>query len=137
MTEAPPAWLAAVCAALLAQGQRIDALSRLLTVGALLLAPFAPQNALAGLGLVVAAGILQLYLAIRVGFDAALFGRLADMTDLAGMDAALLQLALIPAAKAGRSLAPRLAGARRLLRGQRLALALQLAALLVVIVLHR
>src|SRR5262249_55056396 len=132
--------LAAVTADLLAQGGRVDALSRLLTAAALLgllLLPaitrqrvFLPFIALVP---VVLIGLAEAYLAVRVGFDAALFRRLADPThDFNGMrlDAALWRLRLMPVAKTGRAIEVRIAGARRLLGWQGLMLGAQ--ALLIV-----
>jgi hypothetical protein len=59
------------------------------------------------LALSVLAGVVEVYLAIRVGFDAALFRHLADAAetgtrDLANLDAALTTIGLVPASKAGR-----------------------------------
>jgi hypothetical protein len=131
--------LAAVAAALLEQGKGVDAASRLVTVIALfgLLLPAVTQRGTpllaAALGLVLLIGVAETYLAIRVGFDAALFRRVADRADafnLDRLDAALLRLRLIPPAKAGRPIDRRIVGARRLLHWQGLMLALQ-AALLV------
>ena len=128
---------AAAIAALLDQAAIIERLSRPLTVAALLIL-MAP--ALTGqrwtvalsvlLALVALAGLLQGYLALRVRFDAALFARLAEggaLPDLADLDRTLLALGLMPAAKAGRPLGLRIAGARRLFRLQALALAAQVA----------
>ena len=75
-------------------------------------------------------GLVETYLAIRVGFDAALFHRVAHTEDIASLDAALRQLRLLPVEKRGRAIEPRIAGARRLFRFQVLALAAQLACLL-------
>ena len=80
------------------------------------------------LGPVALLGLGEAYLAMRVGFDAALFRRLAapaEALDLARLDEALLQLGLIPPAKTGRAIAERIAGARRLLQWQGLMLAMQ------------
>jgi hypothetical protein len=88
----------------------------------------APLALPAFLGTIVLLGLGELYLAIRVGFDAALFGRLAeaaDLFDLARLDRTLSQLRLIPPAKAGRPMAARIAGARRLLIWQGVLLAAQ------------
>jgi hypothetical protein len=122
--------------ALLGQGRIIDRLSRLLTVAALsllvgggALAILSPALATT-LTLAVLAGIVQTYFAIRVGFDAALFDRLRQTMDLAALDAALVQLGLLPAAKAGRPLDQRVAGAQRLFFRQGVALAIQVAILL-------
>lgn len=131
---------AAAIAALLDQARIVDGLSRPLTVAALL-ALFAP--ALTGqrwsaalfvlLAAIVLAGLAESYLALRVRFDAALFRHLAEgaaIPDLAILDRALMALGLLPAAKAGRALGPRIEGARRLFRLQGVALALQIALIL-------
>jgi hypothetical protein len=127
--------LATIAAALLDQGRRAHALSRLVTVAALfvlmLLAamPGSPSLLMpALLGPVALLGLGEAYLAVRVGFDAALFRRLAapaEALDLARLDEALLRLGLIPPAETGRPIAERIAGARRLLQWQGLMLALQ------------
>jgi hypothetical protein len=131
--------LAAVAAALLDQGRRADALSRLVTAAALfvlMLLPAIPERLLllpAMLGAVALIGLGEAYLAMRVGFDAALFRRLAassEALDLARLDEALLRLGLIPPAKTGRAIDERIAGARRLLHWQGLMLGLQAALIL-------
>jgi hypothetical protein len=130
--------LLAAAAALLDQGRRIDKLSRLLTVTALAaLVAIAVLGAprlmvVALLGLSVLAGAVELYLAVRVGFDAALFRRLAEAADagtveLADLDAALTSMGLLSAGKAGRPLAARVAGACSLLYQQAGSLVLQIA----------
>jgi hypothetical protein len=129
--------LAAIAAALLDQGRRVDGLSRLVTVAAvfvmLLLAAMLGREAsllLGALGVVVLIGLGECYLAMRVGFDAALFHRLAapaDAFDLGRLDEALLRLGLIPPGKTGRTIAERVAGARRLLYWQGLLLGTQIA----------
>lgn len=121
--------LSAVTGSLLAQGRAIDRLSWLVTAAALLGLctgrgwPMLPA---------LAAGLVESFLAARVAFDAALFRDLGRGTlpDLGAMDRALTELGLIPAARAGRGLPPRVAGARRLLRLQAIAFGVQLAALL-------
>ena len=63
------------------------------------------------------AGLAETYLAIRVGFDAALFRRLGEHSGRPisrALDAALTRLGLLPAARAGRPLELRIAGAQRL-----------------------
>ncbi len=92
--------LAAIAAALLDQGGRADGLSRLITTAALIALMVSP--ALPGrppvlvqaiLGVVALAGLGESYLASRVGFDVALFRRLADRRDafdLDRLDSALL-----------------------------------------------
>jgi hypothetical protein len=112
-------------AALLDQGERIDRISRAVTVTALAtLAAFGvfdvdkPAAAVL-LASSVLIGVAASYLAIRVGFDAALFRRMADAPDLpdfSKLDGALTTLGLLAAAKAGRPLGERTNGACRLLR---------------------
>jgi hypothetical protein len=142
-TDAPA--LMITMAALLEQGHRLDALSRLLTAGAiillLLLAMFAPAmpsgpSALAGGGLVLAIllGLIELYFAFRVGFDAALFRELAAgkaLTGLGPLDASLAGLGLRRETAGSRTLEDRIRGARMLLRRQTLCLALQLVTMVV------
>lgn len=124
--------------ALLRQGGIIDRLSRLLTVtslgllvGGSILVILSPTLA-AMLLLAVLAGIAQTYFAIRVGFDAALFDRLRQSAtvDLAALDAALVQLGLLPTDKTGRPIALRITGAQRLFYRQGMALLIQIAILL-------
>ncbi|MBR0655513.1 hypothetical protein [Plastoroseomonas arctica] len=132
--------LAATGALLLAQGRRIDRLSRpltLLAAAALLLAPLLPvapmRGALIPLALVVVLGLGQAFYAVRAGFDAGLFAALGSdrpPATLARLDAALVRLRLMPEAKAGRTLEARLAGAARLLRRQAAVLLGQLLACL-------
>jgi hypothetical protein len=79
------------------------------------------------------AGFAEMYLAVRVGFDAALFRRIADagaQPDFAATDAALDALGLMPPAKSGRPAEARIAGARQLFRFQVLTLAAQGVSLL-------
>jgi hypothetical protein len=112
-------------AALLDQGERIDRISRALTVTALAtLAAFGvfdvnkPAAAVL-LAASVLTGVGESYLAIRVGFDAALFRRMADAPeapDFSKLDGALTMLGLLAAAKAGRPLSQRTNGACRLFR---------------------
>jgi hypothetical protein len=121
--------LLAAAAAWLDQGRRIDRLSRLLTASALAaLVAIAVLGApklmvVALLALSVLAGVAELYLALRVGFD-------AGTLELANLDAALTTLGLLPAGKAGRLLEARVAGACSLLYQQAGSLALQIALLL-------
>jgi hypothetical protein len=132
--------LAAIAAALLDQGRGAHALSRLVTVAALfvlMLLPTIPGRPPlllpAVLGPVALLGLGEAYLAMRVGFDAALFRRLAapaEAFDLGRLDEALLRLGLIPPGKTGRPIAARIAGARRLLHWQGLLLGMQAALIL-------
>jgi len=133
--------LAAAAAALLDQGQRADRLSRPITAASaivLLLLPafLGPPPVLLTtiLALVVLLGLIELYLAIRVSFDAALFRRLAaapEGFDRARLDRALSRLGLIPEDKAGRPIVERIAGARRLLAWQGMTLAAQILLVLI------
>ena len=68
--------------------------------------------------LLVPLAVAERYLAVRVALDARLFDRLAvgSLGTLDDLDAGLQQVLAVPAAKAGRPLAPRIAGARRLHR---------------------
>lgn len=126
----------ATAAALLDQGERIDGLSRAVTVTALAaLAAFGlfdietPASA-ALFASSVLMGLAELYLAIRVGLDAALFRRMADASaapDLARLDGTMTALGLLPAGKAGRPLDQRTNGACRLLRIQAILAAVQIA----------
>jgi hypothetical protein len=116
---------AAVAAALLGQGARVDALSRLLTVGALAGLAWAGTAGDHGLsaslcGSAALAGLAQLYVAVRVGFDATLFGLLARESgpDLAALDRAMRDCGLVAPSEVTRPLGPRVAGARRLMAGQ-------------------
>jgi hypothetical protein len=132
--------LAAIVGALLDQGGRADGLSRLITTAALIALMVwpafpgkPPVLVQAILGVVALMGLGESYLASRVGFDVALFRRLADRReafDLDRLDSALLRSNLIAPAKTGRPIAARLAGARRLLRWQGLLLGLQVALIL-------
>lgn len=74
----------------------------------------APQPLLVLLPLLLA----ERYLALRLALDARLFARLADGTlpGLGALDAGLAGALNVGAAKAGRPLATRIAGARRLHR---------------------
>jgi hypothetical protein len=138
MTDPSDRPLLTVTAALLTQGRTLDGLSRLLTAGALfgLLAHAVVHDAdpvLVTVALLIAtmAGFVQTYYAVRVGFDAALFGQLGEaITDLAALDSALQRLDLLPADKAGRPLEARIAGARALFRTQSAMLMVQIAVVL-------
>jgi hypothetical protein len=127
MTPVSEREVLASAAALLDQGERIDWLSRALIITALAaLAAFgifdvSKPAAAALLATSVLTGAAELYFAVRVGFDAALFRRLADTpaaVDFAKLDGALTVLGLLATAKAGRTLAQRTHGAVRLFRYQ-------------------
>jgi hypothetical protein len=138
MVAAPAGQLLVSAVSLLDQGRGIDRLSRLLTAAALAalvgIAVWGVHQPVpvALLALAVLAGVVEVYLAIRVGFDAALFRHLADAAetgtrDLANLDAALMAIGLVPASKAGRPLEARVAGACRLFYQQAGSVALQVA----------
>lgn len=124
-------------AALLHRGQALDRLSLGLTLLALALglalpwlAPLSlPLHALL-LGLVLL-GLAQQYWALRVAFDADLLTQLANAPGsleqrTLDLDRALVELGLLPSARAGRPWAQRTQGTLRLLRIQALLCALQL-----------
>jgi hypothetical protein len=124
-------------AALLEQGRTVNRLSCGLTAAAIAILAILPaltsQTQWTSIGFAAAAvvaGLAQTWFAIRVGFDAALFHRLASTGDIAAIDTALTGLGLMPSGKAGRPAAPRIAGARRLFRLQIVTLALQVLCLL-------
>ena len=131
----PARELLGCAAALLDQGRAVDRLSRMVTTAALGGLVFYPVVAMRPLwtplgftGLVALAGLVEMYFALRVAFDQALFNRIAgarEAPDFAVMDEALMRLGLMPASKAGRPVAARVAGASRLLQLQILAFAVQ------------
>jgi hypothetical protein len=126
MTSVSDRDVLASAAALLDQGERIDWLSRASLVTALAaLAAFGilgvKPAAAALLATSVLTGVAELYLAVRVGFDAALFRRLADTpaaVDFAKLDGALTTLGILAPGKTARTLAQRTSGALRLFRCQ-------------------
>jgi len=134
----PARELLSCAAALLDQGRHVDRLSRPLTAASLIGAVAAPLmltrppwNLLACLTVAALAGLIEMYFAIRVGFDAALFHQRSAAPEgpaFAGTDAALSALGLLPAAKRGRPADARVTGARRLFRCQILALVAQVLA---------
>jgi hypothetical protein len=124
----------AAAADLLDQGQIVNRLSLAVTaiaVAVLLLPVFPASPATVPTATIVAlVGLVELFLALRVGLNAALLRRLAndaadDRLDVAAFDSALLALRLIPAGGAGQPIARRFAGTRRLLLWQGAALAVQ------------
>jgi hypothetical protein len=132
---------AAVAADLLAHGAVVNLLSVALTaigvVALLAEALVLPHRlAMALTTLAVIAGLAQLWFALRVGFDARAFRRLArgdaaDGLTVTAFDAAMSALGLMPADKARRPVADRVRGAMRLL-GRQVALLLVQVALLIV-----
>jgi len=116
-----------ITAELLRSGRWVNLLSIGLTVAALVLAVCANWVDRPGWAALLAAvavlGLCQAYLALRVNFDAALFGALCagrelEVQQMAHFDQAMLELELLPAQKAGRAWSQRCRGAMRLLRLQ-------------------
>jgi hypothetical protein len=128
--------LATACA-VLGQGTRVDGLSRGLTLaslcGLVALAVLADRPAAAVLILLAGAavaGLVELWFAVRVALDAALFHQMegaANGPDWDGLDHALTELRMMPEAKTGRPVALRIVGAFGLLRLQIIALVVQCA----------
>ncbi len=141
------AGLAAMAAALLDQGRYIHAASLVVMAGTTGLAVIAAMTgrldaglAFLGAGAFVAT-IAELWLAIRVGFDAALFRAVAcGEIDMRQLDSALQRFGLMPVEKAGRPIELRIRGALRLLRLQGfcllVALLLLLGALAIILMRH-
>ena len=138
--EAETRYALAAASSLLGQGEVIDRLSRPLTLAALIglmIGLGVELGALLTAGLLVVAltGLIELYLALRVGFDAALFHALAgddkkSAPDLRKLDVALQKLGLLAEAKSARAVEPRILGARRLLTLQAASLVVQVAVIL-------
>lgn len=133
---------AGIMAALLSQGRALHNVccgGLVVTLGLAALLAFAGRlDLVAGtlLACAVLAALAGTVTAVRVGFDARLFAALArGEFGLRAMDDTLVNLNLMPAIKAGRPLAPRIAGALRLMRVQAGMLALQGASLLAVLLL--
>jgi hypothetical protein len=134
-TAAP--WTAAIAAVVLRRGAMIHALSRVLTVVAILGTAFVllvrqPTPVwLATAAVMAVAGAIEFWLAARVAIDADLFEALArHADDLDGFDQAMRDLGLLSAAKTARALPDRVRAAFRLLRLQGAALVVQVAVLL-------
>jgi hypothetical protein len=133
MSAAAERAMLGIAAELMAQGRALHLLSALATAVALGLAALGPASptpaAQAALAISLLAGAAETVLAVRTGFDAGLFGRLAAGLDLADLDAGMRALGLMPARKTGRPVAARIAGAKRLLAWQAAVLLLQAACL--------
>lgn len=128
------AQMLAAAADLLDQGQIVNRLSIAVTaiaIAVMLLPVFPASGAFVpAAALVTIAGLAEILLAIRVGFDAALFRRMAndataERLDLSAVDNALVGLRLMAAEDAGRTLAHRFAGAKRFLILQGVAMLIQ------------
>lgn len=105
----------AVCADWLATARVWEALAVLGVIAGL--AGLATGGVPHALLVLVPAALAERVLAVRLAFDTRLFARLADGSlTLEALDAGLRQVLDVPASKAGRPLAPRIAGARRLYR---------------------
>ncbi len=126
----------AAAADLLDQGQIVNRLSLTLTaiaIAVLLLPVFPASAATVPTATAVALlGLVELFLGVRVSFNAALLRRLAndaadDRLDVAAFDSALLALRLTSAGGVGQTIARRFAGTRRLLVWQGAALVIQVA----------
>ncbi len=129
------AWKLCIAAELLSMGGAIHLLSSLCSAAILLyliasITMHAPTLFIWALIVPLLVGLVQTYLALRTGFDARLFRRMADTglgpADLAVFDRAMIELRLMPATKAGRPIEARIAGAKRLLQLQSLAMLLQI-----------
>ena len=130
------ALLLAGIADLLDQGQIMNRLCIAVTgIGAaVLLVPFFPASAAfipTGL-LVVLFGLVELFVAMRISLDAAIFRRFAaeasaDRLDMEAFDATLGVFRPLSGKREDRPLSKRLAGAKRLLAIQAAALIVQLA----------
>jgi hypothetical protein len=115
-----------VVAALLGRGSTLHRLAILFAGFSLLAAlglAYASAAAIAYAAIIavlaVAASLGETYLAMRVAFDSELFRNLSTgALDLTTLDAGLRFLIVVPAAKLGRPLDERVAGATRLLRLQ-------------------
>ena len=70
-------------------------------------------------------GLGEAYLAMRIGFDAALFRKVARDLPLPALDEAMVRLGIIEEGAGGRSLQVRFGGCRQLLRRQVISVALQ------------
>ena len=121
---------ARVVAGFLKAGRVLDGASSVLLLGTLVLTrtPFStPSGTLLGIALMIA--LVAKYLAWRVALDAEFFTLLHEQpTQVAAFDAALATFLGRSAPVAGRSLASRCRGARRLVVGQAIATVAQLAA---------
>lgn len=129
-----------IAASFLEQGRFINQLSAILTGLAILPLIFSsgfedrkPILVFIISTIILLAGLCQFYFAFRVSFDAALFRGLAAQNHTANLEAfdtAMQRQGLMPAEKAGRPVADRIAGARRLFGRQAAMLILQIAVLL-------
>lgn len=122
-------------AAVLRQGRGLAAVAWLCAAAALLLLCLRPLTSLSSVAAMLSlmAGVVQAGYAVRVNFDHALlkgFAASGNDDDPARLDAALDALGLRAAAPTPRSWADRWQGMRALLRGQCIALMVQVLLLL-------
>lgn len=133
-----------ICVDLLAQHNKIHYLSLVATLGIILTALIMAVFSSATIVLLLVAllgmlfGVLETWLAVRVGFDEALLRRWslqlsAQAWNLESMDQALMALKLMPTHKAGRDLDSRLQACIGLLHRQSWYCAAQYLALLVIL----
>jgi hypothetical protein len=132
-TQENPAAVAAITASFLQQGRALDVLSRGITLIACI-AVFAGTFTAAPLPImmlgiaILLLGLAEAYFALRVGFEANLFGHFArDTFGTVSFDASMRRLKLLPADRTGRPMTVRAMRAMRLMRYQILALLLQAA----------
>ncbi|WP_437879860.1 hypothetical protein [Pseudomonas sp. LRF_L74] len=117
-------WNLALVAALLRRGRALDSVSTGFTLVALASGLICQLNALSAplCALLLVAGLLQKYWAVRVALDAELFQALANSSDLAadsqGLDRALIDNGLVASAQTTRSWPSRCQGALKLLKYQ-------------------
>jgi hypothetical protein len=125
---------ARVVAGFLKAGRVLDGASSVLLLGTLVLVrgPLS-MSALGALGIALALAVAAKYLAWRVALDAEFFTLLHEQSaQTVAFDAALAAFLERPAPVAGRSLASRCRGARRLVICQALLVGLQVGGLLLV-----
>lgn len=118
VVQGTDAWIAHAVTGALAGAAWIGAAGLAFAMAAGLGAGTAMSRWPAALALLLA--LPQLWLLLRVAIDQRLFGALATgaqgQSDLSGLDAALLELGWMPAARAARPLPERARGALRLVR---------------------
>lgn len=133
-----------ITADLLDRGRSIDDLASAITFAAVLTGLMStmigvPGVAASGSSLgwtlaIIALGLIEKYLAIRVAFDAALLHRCAtEQSPMSTFDDAMRALNLLAPSKIGRGWLERCRGARRLLELQAMLLAAQLLVLAIAI----
>ena len=127
----PDAWIAQSAAALCRGARWPIALSLALAVVGALRLLAEPRHAPAAMSLVLAAGLVQGYLATRVELDRIIFDRFAADPSAAGeFDAALVQAGWAAPRQAPRPMADRARGLRRLVTLSMATLAAQVAILI-------